>query len=416
LRPLIFYILMILAVTAVSLAARFAHLPAGWVAVCSFGAVILAALLMSWSAEAMQFLVSQGLAVALIALLQVLPEFIVEAVIAWRGEVDLMLANATGSTRILMGVGWPMVYGVAAFAHRRKYGRPLRGIHLRPEHSVETWALLIASAYFFVVIAKGSVDLMDSAFLGTMFAAYFFILSRFPPEEETEGDLLKPVVALVRLRRSRVWVLTGLFAFTGGVMIFVAHVFIDAMKEVALSLGISTFIFVQWMAPFLSEFPEKVSAFYWAMRVEPAPMALLNLISSSVNQFTALVAMIPIVYSMGQGKASSIPLDPFHAQEVWLSLAMTIYGTVSLFKRQFRWTNALILFSVWLVQFVFPHELPGIGWDTRWVASWVFIGCAALEVARYFRHIHLIQDWRAIRALMSGKARPAPREEQAVRE
>src|SRR6266581_1366433 len=68
------------------------------------------------------------------------------------------------------------------------------------------------------------------------------------------------------------------------------------MLAVAGLLGVSQFVLVQWVAPFLSEFPEKVSAFYWARRVTHAPMALMNLVSSNINQWTVLAAMIPLVY------------------------------------------------------------------------------------------------------------------------
>jgi cation:H+ antiporter len=391
---------MLVAVVVASLFAIFGGLTAGWVALASFSAVILCSLIMSWSAEAAQFLVSQGLAVALVALLQVVPEFIVEAIIAWRGEIDLMMANATGSNRLLTGVGWPMVYVVAAVAHRWKRKSPMGGIRFRPEHVAETFALLIATGYFFVVLAKESLNLFDSVVLGGMFVTYFYVLSRFPPEDESEADLLKPVRALVDLKRSRIPVLVGFFVFSFLVMAFVAEAFVDAMKEVALALGISAFIFVQWMAPFLSEFPEKVSAFYWAMRIEPAPMALMNLISSVVNQWTALMAMIPIVYSLGRGEARSIPLDLSHQHEVWLSMAMILYGAVTLLKRRFLWTNALALFSLWVLQFFFPRELPFLGWDTRWICSWVFVGLSALELLLHWKEIHLIEDVRAMRKIM----------------
>ena len=169
---------------------------AGWVAAAAFAAVILASLLLSWCAEAAETMVSQGLAVALVALLQVLPEFIVEAVIAWRGEIDLMMANATGSNRLLTGVGWPMVYAVAAIAHRVKRKSPLREIRLRPEHAIENFALMLSSAYFVYVSFKGSLTLVDSCVLGSMFVLYFFLLARLPPEEENNEVLLPPVRAL----------------------------------------------------------------------------------------------------------------------------------------------------------------------------------------------------------------------------
>jgi len=66
--------------------------------------------------------------------------------------------------------------------------------------------------------------------------------------------------------RTRNATIAGLFAAGGLILYFAAHPFLDSMLALAVSLGVSQFIFVQWVAPFLSEFPEKVSAFYWARR------------------------------------------------------------------------------------------------------------------------------------------------------
>ena len=192
--------------------------PAG--ALC-FGAVVAAALLISWGAEAAQFSVSQGLAVAFIALLQVVPEFMVEAVIAWQagrdGRVDLVFANASGSNRLLTGFGWPLIFFVTDFFHRRKYGRPLEAVRVRPEHAVEVVALLAASSWYLVLIAKGRLSLVDSAVLGGAFVLYLWVLSRLPAEEE-EGkeELLAPPRLLVELPRwpRRLSLLT-LFALGG---------------------------------------------------------------------------------------------------------------------------------------------------------------------------------------------------------
>jgi Ca2+/Na+ antiporter len=90
---------------------------AGLVAFLCFSAVIVSALIISWAAEAAEFSISQGLAVAIVALLQVVPEFMVEAVIAWRKDIDLMMANFTGSNRLLMGVGWPLIFITADRCH-----------------------------------------------------------------------------------------------------------------------------------------------------------------------------------------------------------------------------------------------------------------------------------------------------------
>src|ERR1051326_121994 len=93
-------------------------------ALWTFPSMLLSAFLVAWGAEAAQFLISQGLALAILAWLQTLPEFAVEAVIAWEAGKDpskthLAIANFTGSLRLLVGLGWPMIYFVAA-AFRKK--------------------------------------------------------------------------------------------------------------------------------------------------------------------------------------------------------------------------------------------------------------------------------------------------------
>src|SRR5262245_22516594 len=72
--------------------------------------IIGAAFLIAWGAEAAQFMISQGLALAVLAWLQTLPEFAVEAKLAWSAARDttgqsihLVTANFTGFIRLLMG-------------------------------------------------------------------------------------------------------------------------------------------------------------------------------------------------------------------------------------------------------------------------------------------------------------------------
>src|SRR5437899_10710612 len=94
-------------------------------ALWTFPSMLLSAFLVAWGAEAAQFLISQGLALAILAWLQTLPEFAVEAVIAWDAGRDperahLAIANLTGAIRLLLGLGWPMIYFVFAAAGRKQ--------------------------------------------------------------------------------------------------------------------------------------------------------------------------------------------------------------------------------------------------------------------------------------------------------
>jgi len=381
--------------------------PGPTAALC-FGAVIAAALLISWGAEAAQFFVSQGLAVAFIALLQVVPEFMVEAVIAWQagrdGRVDLVFANASGSNRLLTGFGWPLIFFVTDYFHRRKHGRPLDALRLRPEHVVEVVALLAASSWYLVVLWRGKLTLLDSVVLGGAFVLYLWILSRLPAEEEEEKEeLLAPPRLLVDLRPAivRGVVLLSLFGLGGIVMWGVAHPFLESMKEVAIAVGVSQFAFVQWVAPFLTEFPEKVTAIYWSRTVKLAPMALLNMVSSTVNQYTALVAMIPIAFSLSVGVPSAIPMDPLHRTEIFLSFATTLFGVACLTKLYFTRTNALVMLALFVLQFFYkgPIDLPRIGpahggfdlppIESHLLVAWAYVALAVAEVARHGRELRL---------------------------
>src|SRR5207247_3812366 len=96
-------------------------------ALWTFPSLLASACLVAWGAEAAQFLTSQGLALAILAWLQTLPEFAVEAVIAWDAgrepeRAHLAIANLTGAIRLLLGLGWPMIYFVFAISGRKQAG------------------------------------------------------------------------------------------------------------------------------------------------------------------------------------------------------------------------------------------------------------------------------------------------------
>src|SRR5579872_3955650 len=119
--------------------------------------ILAAAMLIAWAAESAQFFIAQGFALAILAWLQTLPEFAVEAVLAWKQQVDLLMANLTGALRLLTGLGWPMIYCTAALFHRARRRGPFDGIALAEEHCVEVVGLLAAMTYAAFVWVKASL-------------------------------------------------------------------------------------------------------------------------------------------------------------------------------------------------------------------------------------------------------------------
>ncbi len=326
-------------------------------ALWTFPSILGSAFVVAWGAETAQFYVSQGLALALLAWIQVLPEFAVEAVIAWDRDIPLMTANFTGAIRLLTGLGWPMIWIVYAVS-RRMRGEPdfWKPVMLEREHAAEIVGLVPPLLYFAWIIIKGTLDCVDAAVLVALYAGYLVVLNRIPPRQQEDisdlGAIPRAVLKLPPLPRGIA--IVGLFVLGGLALYFTAHPFLDSMKGLAVTFGISTFVFVQWVAPFLSEFPEKTSAFYWARSRGKAGMALMNMASSNINQWTVLAAMIPIVYSFSIGYPAAIPMAE-HRVELALTLLQGMLGVVLLSNFRFHAYEALGLFALWFVQFLVPH-------------------------------------------------------------
>lgn len=363
-------------------------------ALWTFPSVVAAAMLIAWAAEAAQFLISQGMALAIVAWLQTLPEFAVEAVIAWEAgkdpeKVHLMIANLTGSLRLLVGLGWPMIYLTAALFSRFKGNGPLRVITLDEEHSVEVVGLGVPILYFLFVWYKGTLAWYDSVILIAMYLTYLFILNKVPPkgEESLEDIEAIPRWILRQRRRRRNAIISTLFLAGGVILYFIAHPFLESMLALALTLGISSFVFVQWVAPFLSEFPEKVSAFYWARKVSGASMALMNMVSSNINQWTMLAAMLPIVYGLSRQGLHPVVFDAHQRLEILLTISQSMLGMVLLANMRFHWYEAMILFVLWFAQFVFSGAEVTFATAVKEIVMalyflWVMIGILQALVRR----------------------------------
>ncbi len=353
----------------------------------TFPAIILAAMLIAWAAECGQFYISQGLALAVLAWVQTLPEFAVEATIALEAakhpeQMHLVTANFTGSLRLFVGLGWPMVFFVSLFFSRRKAGTlPIsRSIKMDDEHSITVLSLLPALAYFLFIYFKSTLTLFDGVALTAIYSAYLYLLSRMPAQD-AEGieDLGRIPRSLMKLEKTQS-LLAILALFLAGALIlwFVAHPFLESMLALAVTLGVSQFVFVQWVAPFLSEFPEKLSAFHWARKVSKAPMALTNFVSSSINQWTVLVATVPFIYSYGVGHPSHIVFDEHQRVEILLTIVQSYLGFLFLASMDFDLFEAVGLFLLWILQFFMA--------DIREEITWVYAAWAAYETVRLVVH------------------------------
>nr|WP_231995787.1 sodium:proton exchanger [Mycobacterium sp. 852002-51163_SCH5372311] len=318
-----------------------------------FGAAVVAAsFLLAWAAEAAQIDVSGGLAIAVLALVAVLPEYAVDLYYAYASGhnpdyTQYATANMTGSNRLLMGLGWPVVVLVGMVVARRAGARGRGGLALEPANRVELGFLLIAGVVAFVIPLDGQIHLA----LGLALLAWFgFYLYKVSHGDVEEPDLIGTAAALAelpdRVRRIAVF---GLFAVSGGVILLCAKPFADNLVAAGTELGVDRFLLVQWLAPLASEAPEFIVATIFAARGK-GTAAIATLISSKVNQWTLLIGSLPVAHLLGGG-GFSLALDPRQVEEVLLTATQTMMGVALILALRFHRFSAWALLVLFLVQF-----------------------------------------------------------------
>lgn len=352
-----------------------------WAILWTAPAILFASIVIAWGAESAQFFVAQGFALAMLAWMQTLPEFAVEAVLAWKQQSALLMANLTGAIRLLTGVAWPMIFLTAAVVHKRRTGRALKSIRLDPHHSVEVIGLVAPLVYALFIWWKGSLHLFDGLILIGLYAAYLLVLTRLPPEKdegiEDIARIPRRIVLAPRLYRNLGILLC--FGAGGCLIYFVAEPFLGSLIALAGAAGIPTFLVIQWLAPVISEFPEMLSTFYFARQDEKAPVALMNVASSNLNQWTLLFGLLPVVFSLGRGSVASIPLDPQQRAELLLTIAQSLVALVFLANMSFSRLEAIAMCSLFVSQFALPHFFGDA--SKLWITA-AFFAWFALELLR----------------------------------
>jgi cation:H+ antiporter len=350
------------------------HLAAPLAAVVYGVAVVGAAFILSWAAEAVQVDINAGLALALLALLALLPEYAVDFVFTHQcggayasgdqGPVpevcSLALANMTGANRVLVGVGWPLVVLVASLAvwKARRNGTgedagsettQVGEVRLAPAMSVEIAFLGIATLYSLTLALKESLTLWDSLIFVAIFAAYAWRLAKIPP---SEPDLLgvSAWVGEQSTKARRTWV-TVMFVGAAVMILLTAEHFAEGLVATGDELGVSKFLLVQWIAPLASESPELIVACLYAWRLKAAD-SLGTLLSSKVNQWTLLVGSLPIVFGLSAMTTDGLPLDTEQRYELVITAAQSLFAVALLIDKRLTSRGAWALLTLFLVQFL----------------------------------------------------------------
>lgn len=345
-------------------------------------AIVSAAFLLTWGAEAAERDVPRTLALAGLALIAVLPEYAVDMLFAWKAGDDpsyaaFATANMTGGNRLLVGLAWTMV--VAIFVYRTKSNV----LKLAQIHRNEVAILGIATVYSFIIPLRGGITLFDAAFLVGLFGVYVYLASR--GEVEEESSLVGPAETLANLpKMQRRATVLGFFIYAGLAILLAAEPFAEGLIESGTQLGIDEFQLVQWVAPLASEFPEFLVAGLLAWRLR-ADAALGALVSSKVNQWTLLIGCLPIAYAVSSGSIDPLPTDGRQTGEVMLTAAQSLLAVILLINLRMTLWEAGVLFVLFLAQFLTPRSIVPIGWFTvmYFVAAGIFLIRQLFEIRSF---------------------------------
>ncbi len=410
-----------------------------------FGAAVVgAAVILAWAAETAQLDISGSLAIAALALIAILPEYAVDLYFAYsagsRPEyAHYAAANMTGSNRLLLGFGWPLVALVAGLALRKATGTwrrrravaaprtPVVTVHAGPEDartiSRDTRSGLGDTRSGSPTSSNPPDSLRQEGHAGD---------SADPASRTLSGIFLHPKRRIELLFLGFAAVYSFIIPLTGTI----------ALYDAAILLGI--YCFYLWRASkqeretpelegvcyYLGCLPKRrrrlaVSGLFLAAAVfilaaaEPfadslvqtgrnlgidefllvqwlAPLvseapelivacflafrlntddALGTLLSSKVNQWTLLVGAIPLAFLAGGGNGS-LGLDARQTEEFVLTSAQTVLGLAVLLDLRFRWWEALALAALFFLQFPFPET------TVRLVFSAVYVGLALVILLR----------------------------------
>jgi cation:H+ antiporter len=350
--------------------------------------LIGASFLLAWAADAGEAVFSGGLVLAAIALIAILPEFIIEVRFAYLLEDELVTANMTGATRLLLTGALALPLMVAFMASRRK--ERAAPFHLAAARRLELGMLLITSVFAIQITVLGHLTVADGVILIALYALYARKVQAGHEESAAFGVPAGLLSLPPQYRRAAIAAL-GLVA--SGVVVMVAHPFVDSLLETGAALGFDPYFLIQSVVPVATEAPEFVIVAVLVAHHRPA-LGVAVLLAPSVSQWTLGMGALPLAYFAGGG-GPSMPVAGPGQLELALTIALTLFAVAALaFLRPQRFDAALCV-AILVIHFIYPVT---------------FVRVAASFILFVFAGDLLIDRRRAIRPLFKAVfARPSRR-------
>ncbi|MDR1799869.1 MAG: hypothetical protein LBR19_08355 [Bifidobacteriaceae bacterium] len=341
--------------------------PPAPVGIAIFGlAIWCAATLLEWAAETAEMDITGSLAMALLAIVAILPEYAVDVYLAFTAGTNqeyeaYASANMNGATRLLIGLALPLVVLVGISSRRRQARRA--GTEQRAS-AIADWLDIthdhrgtmgfLALGALIAVLAPLTAQV--HAGLGGGLLIVFIVFLWYTSRGEVEEPNLVGVSAFLGTMakgQRRAWVV-AMFVVAAGTIGLGAEPFCDSLVETGHQLHINEALLIQWLAPLASEAPEFIIALTLASRHNAAG-AVLMLLTSMVNQWTALVGSLPFAFWLGGG-TYSLPLDAHQVEEFLLTGSVTAVALSLMIDLRIQAFGCWFMLAVFAAEFALPDE------------------------------------------------------------
>jgi cation:H+ antiporter len=357
-------------------------------------AVVAAAFMLAWACEAAQVDVAHGVVVAAVALVAILPEYVVEVHFAFVGQAEYVTANLTGASRLLLGVCVALPAAVALLPRRWRPHARTGPVAVDPGQRVELAILAVAALWALRGVALGRFTLLDSGVLVGLYVLYLRRVVKAGGEAPEPLGLAAQLAALPRQQRRR-WVMV-LMGYSASVVLVTAVPFGEAVLGSGSLVGVSPYLLLQWLVPVATEVPELVVAFVLLTHGRGG-QSVAVLLAGAVSQYTLALGTLPLAYGLGAG-TGPLPLLGRERVELLLSAGVALYAIAALITLRLSRADAAIMLALSVLQLLLPFVF------TRLALALAFVAIALDVVSAERRHVRPL-----VEVLLGRRYRPPDR-------
>jgi cation:H+ antiporter len=330
--------------------------------------IIACAFIVSWASEVLQEYLPPNFVLALLAIINVLPEYVVDIYFTYTAAIKeeythYAISNMTGANRMLIGLVWPLILIIYLIAKSKKSPSLPNYIQLDKTNILEITFLMISTLYCFILPFKGNLNLIDTLILFIIFGIYIYLATRMGKREpELEGP---PLIISQLPEKLKKFMIFFMFSFSALGFLLSAEPFGESLlvlgSKIATNFGFDAdtakFLMVQWIAPIASESPEIIVVIIFAYKLL-ATDAFSTVVSSKINQWTLLVGFIPLVYFISllinSKTGKPLILDELQKHEILLTAAQSLFALVMILDMKFKIIDAILLFTLFTAQLIIP--------------------------------------------------------------